>query len=87
MGGGAISIHVPRVEDDTVMAWRFMRGRHFNPRPPCGGRQAVGDALQNYVSISIHVPRVEDDRRALVNLGKSRAISIHVPRVEDDRRT
>ena len=34
-----ISIHVPRVEDDSILRMRLKRGRHFNPRPPCGGRR------------------------------------------------
>ena len=33
-----ISIHVPRVEDDRPTRRPRMRRRHFNPRPPCGGR-------------------------------------------------
>ena len=57
--------------------------RHFNPRPPCGGRPgALRPAAAGRV-ISIHVLRVEDDpqpRAAAPGL----PISIHVLRVEDD---
>ena len=34
----AISIHVPRVEDDSPATVLQNRSRNFNPRPPCGGR-------------------------------------------------
>ena len=37
-GGGFISIHVLRVEDDHAVLDMRRRGRNFNPRPPCGGR-------------------------------------------------
>ena len=33
-----ISIHVPRVEDDSLRCWDNRQRRNFNPRPPCGGR-------------------------------------------------
>ena len=33
-----ISIHVLRVEDDTVPQPHTGQHPHFNPRPPCGGR-------------------------------------------------
>ncbi len=35
-----ISIHVPRVEDDTILLPPHGTRCNFNPRPPCGGRQA-----------------------------------------------
>ena len=34
-----ISIHVLRVEDDNVRLTDNELDKHFNPRPPCGGRQ------------------------------------------------
>ena len=34
-----ISIHVLRVEDDSSRKYPSTRSQHFNPRPPCGGRQ------------------------------------------------
>ena len=57
-----ISIHVPRVEDDTARPRSRVVCRNFNPRPPCGGRQRtlLTDATSSR-NISIHVPRVEDD--------------------------
>ena len=37
----AISIHVPRVEDDASSATASAFPGNFNPRPPCGGRPKV----------------------------------------------
>ena len=34
----AVSIHVPRVEDDTEKMKNADGSTGFNPRPPCGGR-------------------------------------------------
>ena len=39
---GCISIHVLHVEDDRLQAAGHQQGLDFNPRPPCGGRRAVG---------------------------------------------
>ena len=35
----SISIHVPRVEDDSNPRNNNRLIKHFNPRPPCGGRR------------------------------------------------
>ena len=56
-----ISIHVPRVENDSAASVIATALPHFNPRPPCGGRLAPGNTAVLWDSISIHVPRVEDD--------------------------
>ena len=32
-----ISIHIPRVGDDTIIAAIGCGDAHFNPHPPCGG--------------------------------------------------
>ena len=56
-----ISIHVLRVEDDSVEAAGNSRASYFNPRPPCGGRQESGKSRAQLFLISIHVLRVEDD--------------------------
>ena len=37
-GRSIISIHVPRVEDDSGRNIAFALRCDFNPRPPCGGR-------------------------------------------------
>ena len=36
-----ISIHVPRVEDDTYPQNQSVDTSNFNPRPPCGGRHGT----------------------------------------------
>ena len=36
-----ISIHVPRAGDDNPNKYTEIRDLHFNPRPPCGGRQYI----------------------------------------------
>ena len=57
----SISIHVPRVEDDTVLEWMSSSNVKFQSTSP-GWRttdKVRGDG-ESY-SISIHVPRVEDD--------------------------
>ena len=56
-----ISIHVLRVEDDQVVAWRDFGHLDFNPRPPCGGRPGRALSAMCKRGISIHVLRVEDD--------------------------
>ena len=56
-----ISIHVPRVEDDRAGLLPADDSRHFNPRPPCGGRRRFPPKRDSFYHISIHVPRVEDD--------------------------
>ena len=55
-----ISIHVLRVEDDSVLITGKRCEVYFNPRPPCGGR-LFGLCLSCFSGISIHVLRVEDD--------------------------
>ena len=59
-----ISIHVPRVEDDRPILMWAQTARHFNPRPPCGGRPEFKKMKIDEDTISIHVPRVEDDERS-----------------------
>ena len=80
-----ISIHVPRVEDDSRAARSSARQAHFNPRPPCGGRPRQTPRRcfwRTFQSTSpvwrTTVPLTDEEIYEL--------ISIHVPRVEDDRR-
>ena len=78
-----ISIHVLRVEDDAI----FQRGSpstyHFNPRPPCGGRQR--SACRRFAIFSFQstssVWRTTESREMRE---ADFVISIHVLRVEDD---
>ena len=57
----AVSIHVPRVEDDDTITTHVPDAKSFNPRPPCGGRLFDSSYLYALMMVSIHVPRVEDD--------------------------
>ena len=60
-GQNEISIHALRVEGD----YRHIAGgsylRHFNPRPPCGGRRSPRSGINAQHYISIHALRVEGD--------------------------
>ena len=50
-----ISIHVPRAGDDYNLTEFIESKSHFNPRPPCGGRQKgtrEPDALKIFQSTS-----------------------------------
>ena len=38
-----ISIHAPRAGGDTLLPGLNTKKRHFNPRPPCGGRPGVSN--------------------------------------------
>ena len=79
----AISIHVPRVEDDGTAFTLSWWDTDFNPRPPCGGRRYVNNRgyQQKYFN-----PRPPCGGRLFVYSATrtERTISIHVPRVEDD---
>ena len=56
-----ISIHAPRVGGDPSLPESSPRPRHFNPRPPCGGRRVHGRYALKCLVISIHAPRVGGD--------------------------
>ena len=56
-----ISIHSLRVEGDAFPLPRTASGFHFNPLPPCGGRQLPHRAAYHTRRISIHSLRVEGD--------------------------
>ena len=60
-------------------------GRHFNPRAPCGARQAGKRLKYIAVLISIHAPRVGRDRALRQQRAMTQAISIHAPRVGRDQ--
>ena len=78
-----ISIHVPRVEDDSCGLSVSRPPRYFNPRPPCGGRQlrSLGQPPAEVFQSTSPVWRTTS---AMENREKIKQISIHVPRVEDD---
>ena len=76
-----ISIHVPRVEDDTDQSTiNKMMKYDFNPRPPCGGRRVF------FVHLSFLAPFQSTSpvwRTTACDklIHVVAAISIHVPRV------
>ena len=78
-----ISIHGPRVGADRPGQHHAHRRRHFNPRPPCGGRPAAPPGDQRIRVISIHGPRVGADIPLKHGSGRC-LISIHGPRVGAD---
>ena len=57
--------------------------RDFNPRSPCGERQALAVYGRAAARISIHAPRVGSDARQ-VSWASDIRISIHAPRVGSD---
>ena len=60
-----ISIHVPRVEDDSVSVTISATATSFQSTSPVW-RTTAGNAGKILgVGISIHVPRVEDDKPEL----------------------
>ena len=60
---GAISIHSLRVEGDAKMYYNKEYAIHFNPLPPCGGRQSIIQPPPELGDISIHSLRVEGDSK------------------------
>ena len=55
-----ISIHAPRVGSDPNLVLPLLVCDNFNPRSPCGERQALARGGSRY-EISIHAPRVGSD--------------------------
>ena len=78
-----ISIHVLRVEDDECARWKMSRWSYFNPRPPCGGRPAVGTASVKTAAFQ-STSSVWRTTIFSSDFQAQRGISIHVLRVEDD---
>ena len=56
-----ISIHAPREGGDGDVDWSKYNHKHFNPRPPRGGRHqhTIRDTVAG--AISIHAPREGGD--------------------------
>ena len=82
---GTLSIHVPRVGDDSGVFARQSCRYPFYPRPPRGGRPPTRTGVTRMFDLSIHVPRVGDDPKDVYGMCVGIALSIHVPRVGDDR--
>ena len=83
--GCRISIHALRGEGDKGRHFFVLHVRHFNPRPPWGGRHDLHILLIFPSVISIHALRVEGDEQYAGNFARE-AISIHALRVEGDNR-
>ena len=60
-----------------------MPSENFNPRPPCGGRQASVRYYRTWSFISIHAPRAGGDFEDLQGCYTAE-ISIHAPRAGGD---
>ena len=78
-----ISIHSLRVEGDYNGAFEMLRNRHFNPLPPCGGRQYSAIASRLCPSFQ-STPSVWRETAAVLLAGVDYGISIHSLRVEGD---
>ena len=66
---GHVSIHAPRAGGDGHGVRHFTRGKSFNPRPPCGGRQVGFNGVAFQVIVSIHAPRAGGDVPVLLDPG------------------
>ena len=56
-----ISIHIPRVGDDTILTHMTSGTRQFQSTSPVWGMTAVTLRYNALIKISIHIPRVGDD--------------------------
>ena len=79
----AISIHSLRVEGDEATRKRGGRERHFNPLPPCGGRQKQSTPKQKRRAFQ-STPSVWRETAAKRTAMPQYPISIHSLRVEGD---
>ena len=78
-----ISIHAPREGGDYQAGPVVPQYRHFNPRPPRGGRRQIDAPCASARCISIHAPREGGDATPTGQAQRS-PISIHAPREGGD---
>ena len=78
--GEDISIHAPLAGRDLrALGYDPATAGYFNPRAPCGARQAAGGCQNSRPKISIHAPLAgRDEQRVLARL-RGNLISIHAP--------
>ena len=78
-----ISIHAPRVGGDNINGVMAVLQRHFNPRPPCGGRLVLNEGEGVFLDFN---PRPPCGGRPMYirKLSFPPHISIHAPRVGGD---
>ncbi len=74
-----ISIHAPLVGSDQQGIRRGLRVSNFNPRSPCGERQASSLTGFGTPMISIHAPLVGSDRNRPVHTGIHRYFNPRSP--------
>ena len=79
-----ISIHALREEGDILWHSGTKAGRDFYPRPPRGGRPALGHRHRRAAMISIHALREEGDHIGRTTYYHKELISIHALREEGD---
>ena len=80
----AISIHALRGEGDFNSKGGGDLQRHFNPRPPWGGRRKFIFSSCRHRIISIHALRGEGDNASTNRENSYTDISIHALRGEGD---
>ncbi len=80
-----ISIHSLRVEGDVSVVVSVAVSDHFNPLPPCGGRQLTGCTFCLPTTFQ-STPSVWRETLPFASLQSAFSISIHSLRVEGDRR-
>ena len=82
-----ISIHAPREGGDPAyLLMSIPPNKHFNPRPPRGGRRWMQVHYRLQFDISIHAPREGGDAGRYRRRVKA-LISIHAPREGGDDRS
>ena len=78
-----ISIHGPRVGADQYFLFRRQGIHHFNPRPPCGGRQIIQTVKDAFTEFQSTAP-VWGPTAPKYVFAVAAPISIHGPRVGAD---
>ena len=78
-----ISIHAPRVGGDPDNISGVPPGKHFNPRPPCGGRPSYRKPNRQR-GLFQSTPPVWGATTRRHTAGRNLGISIHAPRVGGD---
>ena len=84
MGRGAISIHVPRVEDDAEAFLHTAKRSVFQSTSPVWRTTSWDTAMSLLMRIFQSTSPVWRTTSSKKSTGNEKGISIHVPRVEDD---
>ena len=78
--GTFISIHAPREGGDEKLHTITIGRKHFNPRPPRGGRLNGYDHIILTEDISIHAPREGGDVARCADCRKKKDFNPRPPR-------